>query len=250
MMRKCDVSVSFFLALAVMTISAAQDSPSTSNQGRAAELVPFERDGKWGFADRTGKIVITPQFTKVGEFSEGLAPAALKVPVPGEDNWGYVDMGGKMVIHPQFSQAGPFSEGLALVWSGGARLRDPVVKDFVKMGYIDKTGRWVIHSRFKYYFFEDFSSGLIPFRKNGGKWGYMDRTGKITIRPQFDWAGRFSGEEAPVLLNDRCARIDKIGKFVDTPESGDSSGTAAVPRAEQRTHHGLYQYKPPVAPCP
>ena len=29
------------------------------------------------------------------------------------------------------------SEGLALVWAGGIPLTDPVVKSFVKMGYID-----------------------------------------------------------------------------------------------------------------
>ena len=131
---------------------------------------------------------------------------------------GYSDAARRVVIKPQFSSAKNFSEGLALVWTGGIRLTDPFVNSFVKMGYIDTTGRWVISSRFEYYFFDDFSEGLVPFRKVFDKWGYMDKTGKIAIRPRFDWAGSFSKGIAPVILGGKCAHIDKTGTVKDQSE--------------------------------
>jgi hypothetical protein len=136
-------------------------------------------------------------------------------PIEQNGKWGYADGAGRIVIKAQFSRAGRFSEGLALVWTGGAPLTDPVVTSFVKMGYINAAGHWVIHSRFEYYFFDDFSEGLVPFRKQSSKWGYMDRMGKIVIRPRFDWAGNFSGGIAPILLDSKCAHIDKTGRVID-----------------------------------
>ncbi|GAH30691.1 unnamed protein product, partial [marine sediment metagenome] len=80
---------------------------------------------KWGYIDKTGKWVITPQFQWAGSFSEGLAA----VRIEGKWGWGYIDKTGKWVIEPQFNMASRFSEGLAVVKSEG------------KKGYIDKTGK-------------------------------------------------------------------------------------------------------------
>ena len=174
---------------------------------------------KWGFIGQDGTMVIPPQFEAVGDFSEGLAAASLAIPWSDRDTWGYIDRQGKMAIKPQFSRAHPFSEGLALVWAGGVCLADPFVRSFVNMGFIDKSGHWVIRSKFKYFFYEDFSNGLVAFRKNFGKWGYMDKGGKTVIEPQFDWAGRFLADGlAPVVLNRCCAHIDRSGKVVGQPE--------------------------------
>jgi len=164
-------------------------------------------------------------------------------PIRQNGKWGYADKDGKVVIKPQFSSAGRFSEGLALVCTRGIPLTDPVAKSFVKMGYIDRAGHWVIHSRFEYYFFDDFSDGLVPFRKQFSKWGYMDRTGKIVIRPRFNWAGNFSGGIAPVLLGSKCAHVDKTGKVTDQSQ-------AILPRQKyEQDRHGTYQFKPQSPPC-
>jgi hypothetical protein len=177
------------------------------------------------------------QTTTSGQSGDGL------VPIERNGVWGYADQDGKVIIKPQFSRAGRFSEGLALVWTGGVPLTDPVVKSFVKMGYIDKTGRWVIHSWFKYYFFDDFTDGLVPFRQQSSKWGYMDTTGKIAIRPRFDWAGDFSRGIAAVLLDGKCAHIDKSGKITD------QSQTILSDHKSEQDRHGTYLFKPHSPPC-
>jgi hypothetical protein len=169
--------------------------------------------------------------------SDGLTPIEQK------SGWGYADGAGRIVIKPQFSRAGRFSEGLALVWTFGVPLFDQATPSFVKMGYINAAGHWVIHSRFAYYFFDDFSEGLVPFRKQFSKWGYMDRTGKIVIRPRLDWAGNFSGGSAPALLDRKCAHIDKTGRVIDQSQT-----ILPHPKGEQDSH-GTYEFKPNAPPC-
>ena len=102
-----------------------------SSEGLSA--VMFDT-GKWGYIDKTGKIVIQPQFSYVEAFSDGLA--AVKIHDNDDEKWGYIDKTGKIVIQPQFSQAGTFSEGLATV----------LIENGTKKNYvmIDKTGKIVI----------------------------------------------------------------------------------------------------------
>ena len=67
---------------------------------------------EWGFVDKTGHYVITPQFRFAGGFSDGLAAVTVG------DNWGFIDKTGHYVINPQFNFARSFSEGLAAVRIG------------------------------------------------------------------------------------------------------------------------------------
>ena len=130
-------------------------------------------DGKVGYADKTGKVVIEPKFDDGGSFSEGLA----NVKVDGK--WGYIDKKGQYVINPQFEWAGSFSEGLAEM--GVDR----------KSGFIDKTGKVVIAPQFVNV--DDFSGGLALFHDGlagfqwqSDTWGYVDKTGKIVYSAECD----------------------------------------------------------------
>ena len=64
---------------------------------------------KYGFIDKSGKVVIELQFDDAGYFSEGLAC------VEKDDKYFFIDKSGKVVIEPQFDEVGDFSEGLAKV---------------------------------------------------------------------------------------------------------------------------------------
>jgi WG containing repeat len=136
------------------------------------ELTEFHKDGKTGYVDKSGKIVIEPRFEIASEFREGLAYAAEPSKVasgPGYSNYGFIDHSGKFVIQPQFDQVSCFYEGLAKVKTAG---RDGL------WGYIDKAGKWVIPA--KYVEAHDFHEGLaivLEQHNYANKWKYVDKQG-------------------------------------------------------------------------
>jgi hypothetical protein len=68
---------------------------------------------KCGYMDRSGRIVIPPQFTSARDFSEGLAA------VEKGEHWCYINSKGDVVISGPFNQAKDFHGGLARVHEGG-----------------------------------------------------------------------------------------------------------------------------------
>ncbi|MCA1816762.1 MAG: WG repeat-containing protein [Acidobacteria bacterium] len=150
-------------------------------------LAAVQINGKWGYVDRTGKLVIPAQFKDALEFSEGLA--AVRLPVddahavtcplqnPGDTStnpnlYGYVDRAGRLVIPPQFEYAKPFSEGLA------------AVSNCSKPAFIDETGAVVLSVPFDEA--NAFAGGLasvLRYEMGGARIGYVDRAGKVVWEP-------------------------------------------------------------------
>ncbi len=75
------------------------------SEGLVAEWL--DREGTCSLIDQTGKVVSRPEvprsLTMIGKFSHGMAAFE----PPGE-KWGYLDRTGKVVIAPQFDWAGEF----------------------------------------------------------------------------------------------------------------------------------------------
>lgn len=186
-------------------------------------LAPVEKNGKYGYIDSNGKVVIPLQYDWCDKFSEGLGP------VGKDGKYGYIDRTGKMVLSLQDYYGGShFSDGLALV-SGGD-------EDW-KCGYIDHSGKLVIP--LQYYDAGDFSEGLAVVGKEVGndlKYGYIDRTGKVVIPLQYDWCESFSNGIAAVETDEHSyIYIDRTGKVV-TPQEEEYSffdGLALVKKDEK-----------------
>lgn len=91
----------------------------------AQNLYPFEEEGKFGFKDETGKIIVQAKFENVRSFSEGMAG------VKQNGKWGFIDKNGEVIITPQFEDiwSSKFTDGLAKVELNGSKF------------YIDKKGR-------------------------------------------------------------------------------------------------------------
>lgn len=69
---------------------------------------------KYGFINAKGEYVAQPQFLAAHDFSEGLA--AVKVATDDGEKWGFIDKTGKMVIGPKFrNEPGDFHDGYSVV---------------------------------------------------------------------------------------------------------------------------------------
>src|SRR5687768_15767820 len=100
-------------------------------------LFPVEIDGRYGFINKLGKIVIDPQFEAVGDFSEGFAR------FKKNEKWGFIDRRGRIVIAPRFEWAHDFSEGLARVQMLGSLFHTPR-----SWGFINRRGAIAIRPQF------------------------------------------------------------------------------------------------------
>jgi hypothetical protein len=170
----------------------------------------FPQGGKFGFIDKTGKVVIAPQFFIAEDFAEGLA--AVRVEEANYSKYGYIDRTGHLVIAPRFNQAGPFSEGLAAVETSARIVGDHVVD--IAYGFIDKAGILKIPDRYE--FAGNFSEGLARVAlKMGVSMGYIDRNGKMIIPAQFTQAWDFS-EGLAAVCSDKCFYIDRSGSAILT----------------------------------
>lgn len=137
-----------------------------------------------GYIDKTGAVVIQPQFDFAEPFSEGLAAVGM---VAGRENalFGYIDATGTWVVRPQYDFVGPFSEGLAAV---GMLLpidqsTDWVFSGHFRWGYIDKTGTVVIPVQYEGLFAYPFVGGLarldVETSRGSLSATYIDKTGKV-----------------------------------------------------------------------
>ena len=132
------------------------------SDGNDLELHLIFEDGKWGFADEVGNIVIPCTWRDAGDFSEGLALVA-------NDNldYGYIDKTGKIVFPCQWDEVGSFCEGLAPVRSSKG------------YGYMDKNGEMVIPYNLDWIDACEFENGVAKIFKDAYKEYFIDKSGNI-----------------------------------------------------------------------
>jgi hypothetical protein len=225
-------SVVIVTSAAPSCVACSWDYPIWMIRSKSADpFYRFTRDGKAGYIDGGGRIIIEPKLdffsNKDGEFHDGLLLTNMfdgrftntfgKVAV---DN---IDKKGQIVIEPKFDDANLFSEGFALVQQG--RLA----------GFIDRTGAFVIPAQFEYA--EDFSDGLavvgfsiISFKENKGHidraFWYINKEGKQAIPEAFDLASSFVKGLAHVRLKshkkDENAESSEPGPFAYINTTGET----------------------------
>ena len=174
-----------------------------------SQLFRIEKDGKSGFIDRTGKVVIPPQFDSVSGFSEGLALAMRN----GKKF--FIDRNGKTAFEAKFDIVNNFSEGLAAVNIGQTRIAHIGLIDKPgRWGFIDKSGQLIIPMKFTHA--ESFSEGLAAIR-DGERGGFIDHTGKMIFEVPLDVTLGFHEGIAGVLYRGTLAYFDRTGKQISPP---------------------------------
>ena len=181
-----------------------------------------------------GEIPVNYEKIKdINHYSEGLAPIRIG------KYYGYIDTLGQIVVKPNFKSVGFFHGGYA--W---AKSTDNLV------GYINKTGEWVIEPTYftgKYYdpvsglarvkgakgwgyvdmegnfnnfnirsSFYSFAEGLAVYRIDD-KIGYINHKGEVVIEPVYHVAHAFKNGYARVEFEKKWGIIDKEGNWVIKP---------------------------------
>jgi hypothetical protein len=171
-------------------------------------------DGKFGYIDRAGKVIVPPQFSYALNFVEGMARVDL-----GE-KWTYVNEAGELMKKKfdkpaRFMDDYDFSDGLAVHRVGGKEKRTPdgyhTVIVGAKYGYINKKGEVVIPVSFEGA--GGFRAGLAAVKKEE-KWGFIDKRGELAIPARYEAATDFAGGLARVKVQGKWGYIDKKGALM------------------------------------
>ncbi len=178
-------------------------------------------NGKYGYIDHQGRILIPPQFLWADGFSQGLGTvyvcgkyvsidangrmqprrwaAAGNLSKKAQDGKiGFVDASGKFVVPPLFDGALPFSDGLAAVKSGE------------KWGFVDTNGRQTIPPRFKAAYY--FQQGLGQAESDAGN-VLIDRSGNV-VATGFDVLQPVNEDRVPASRNGKSGYLDRKGNVV------------------------------------
>ncbi|SFT51634.1 WG containing repeat-containing protein [Lishizhenia tianjinensis] len=165
------------------------------------DLLPIQIDGKYGYMDSKGSLVVEAQFLSAGFFKEGMAI------VEKDGLYGYIDKTGVQVADYVFDDAYDFVNGRAVVEMNG------------KMGMIDRTGEMVIPT-----IFEDlgpFMEGMCYGKKEGQLYGYYDAFGSTLLDPIYQEAYSFNDGVAKVTENGKVGYIYKDGTYYLQPRYED-----------------------------
>jgi hypothetical protein len=126
-------------------------------------------NGKYGFADAQGKVVIQPQWEFAVAFSEG------KAIVSDNGNSSIIDKNGKIFAADLGDGA-----GLYRFFSNRARCRS----NDGRYGYMDATGKRVIPPLYETG--DDFTNGAAIVSSNG-KYGLIDTSGNFLIPAEYEF---------------------------------------------------------------
>ncbi len=139
-------------------------SAAVCSEGRCA--VKF--NGKWGYIDERGDMLIPAEYDEAYAFSEGVAV------VSRNDTFMYIGRDGVRAIPQLFSEAHSFSDGLAAAKSLGT----------TGLGYINRLGEFVIEQ--KYFRAGKFHEGIAGVLEIGGNWSSINKEGKIAFAATID----------------------------------------------------------------
>lgn len=167
----------------------------------------FEAAEKWGAIDKSGKVIIAPQFDYLSNFSEGLA-GFCSIKNGDFEKWGYIDQTGKVIIEKNLGWATNFVNGYAIVRKDNSEgLR----------GFINKKG--ILIADYSFEEAHNFYEGYAAVKKNG-KYGFIDTTGKLVIDYKYDeiapfpnnpFEAGFSGGVVKVIINEDESFVNKNG---------------------------------------
>lgn len=177
-------------------------------------LFRFVVQGKAGYINAEGRVVIQPQFRVLGDigrddFYEGIASAGF---------------GGRYWVNAQGKELEPLSDGSTRT----GKAAEGMIRTYRKLngswqeGFVDIQGRRVIPEKFEQT--TEFSEGLAAVRV-GGLWGYIDKTGALAISPRFLEAEPFSEGTARVIAEGPCAEMRFMGCLLTRAVVGGSEST-------------------------
>jgi len=224
------------IALAIQPCSVSYPRKLRSKLAHStSKLFAFERNGRVGFIDPTGRVVIPPEIQApiedVGDFSNGFARVGTQ---------GFIDETGKWAFKGNYRWLEDFSGGFAR-----ASIDDPDREYWQLDLILDRNGSIV--ARVPRLRLRSFSEGLVAFESEGkpairnwqpghfdyrdfpGLQGFLDSTGNVAIPATFADVGPFVDGLARAALDGYCHLVTWDNGKEGSPTSGYPTSCGGAP---------------------
>ncbi len=185
--------IDYFQKRAVVNQIPSTNSATKDNDDQYFEILQNHR---WGVIDRTGRIVLAPNYDEVSSFNMGHAAVLIN------GKFGFVDTNNKIVIEPRYDYVTAYDDVIAVKQGPNWHLLDSTGKQLnvaIDGVISDSSKPWL-------------SDGYGAFIKDG-LCGFVNNKGVIAIKPQYDFAFGFSDGYALVWSDGVWKFIDHQGKI-------------------------------------
>lgn len=160
-------------------------------------------NGKYGFIDKTGKTIISPQYDEVSDFRYGYCE------VIKNGKWGIIDKQGKIVVPIIYDRAGNDYSFYGKDTTSGMF----TVRKNKKYGVVDANGKIILPIIYDNSPSYNPNDGLFIVNK-GGKFGFVNKNNKIVIPINYQSVAHFNSGIAKVKLENKYGYINRSGKIV------------------------------------
>lgn len=156
----------------------------------------IESNNKWGFIDKTGKIIVAPQYNFVFNYRNGYSTVRTK-----NQKVGCIDKKGKIIVPLIYDSVSYFNNGMIVVCKKG------------KYGVLNSSGKTVLPLIYNAPPDYDPASGVFIVNK-GGKYGFVNKSNKIIIPIKYNAVTHFVNKMARVKLGRQYGFINVAGNVV------------------------------------
>lgn len=188
----------------------------------------MKSNGKYGYADTLGQVVVPPAYDDAADFGNGHAVVGRKAG-DGRMLYGLIDRSGRVVVPLEWERLGGVRNGVCVARTGTAAEREFSLAD--TLGNVRSLG---------YDYCSDFSNGLA--RVGVGAYVEKENVAGITLRDAYEFRGKFGyiapdgGIVIPVQFDDArdfaqdgLAPVGIQGKYYVKWGFIDKSGRQVVP---------------------
>lgn len=171
--------------------------------GDASGFAIVRKDGKTGYMNPEGKLITKFQYDEYGcsGFYDGLAH------VVKDGKHGFINTSGKTIVPLKYEDATDYADGAATVmldgkWGVVNKKGEVIVKPkYAQIGYVAQPAEIVV----------TFVEGIAQIQTMEGKWGYIDVNGKEVVKPEYDEAYDSRNGFAPFVKDGKMGLATKKG---------------------------------------
>ncbi len=187
----------YFVIIVLVTVCLVS-CDNTQITKDLSTLAPVSIDGKWGYIDTKGSLVIDTKYEFAQPFSCGLAR------VLSDSLWGFINSKGEYILYPdiKYGNSDPNDNYVGLDFFSFQDNRYCVF-DGTTSNYFDTSGKIVLNIEG---FGDPYSKEMAVFTEDG-KQGYVDTTGNIVIPAIYDKCQSFEEYGLAVISDNGVFKI-------------------------------------------